>query len=274
MINSTKIKKIGRLSLPDPEFGDFKLSMFPFEHTGGWVKLPEGFKSWEASLNLILSIIPLCEGANQHYVTIDSKFFTKADFLRREGVHADGNFCVDPNFKAETWGGAAPAPTWGGVTPVKETWGGMEPKKTWGGASPTWGSLRLDKLVAKEDNSHVKMDWVLPYKLMIPIGDYISDKKGGIFAVSTEVGCQGWDGEFYGHVGAEGDYSSMQGQLVEDKKIIFEKDTLYFMTSNTPHETLVVDKGKRRTFMRITLNHEYQNDLLPCLKSELVYVNK
>jgi len=263
MTNNTTIKRVGKLVLADPEFGDFKLSVFPFEHTGEWIKLPEGFKAWEASLNQILSTIPLCNGANQHYVTIDSKFFTKPDFLRREGIHADGNFCVDPNFKAETWGGASP--TWGGAEP--------KPQPTWGGASPnpTWGGARFLKLEPKPDNSHVKMDWVLPYKLMIPVGDYISDKKGGIFAVSTEIGCQGWDGEFFGNVGAEGDFSTMESQLTEERKVIFEKDTLYFMTSNTPHETLVVDKGKRRTFMRITLNHEYPNELLPCMKHKLAH---
>lgn len=243
MINSTKIKKIGVLTLPDPEHGDFKLSVFPIQNNGELVKLPVGYEIWEKSLNELLKTIPHYEGANQHYVTIDSRFFTKADFLRREGVHADGNFCVDPNFKSATWGGTEPIPAWGGV------------------------NIKPNEYFAKEDNSHVIMDWVLPYKLMIPIGDYISSKKGGIFCVSTEIGCQGWDGEFYGEVGAEGDYESMKEQLTEDKKTIFEKDILYFMTSNTPHETLIVDKGKRRTFLRLTLNHEYPNEILPCFKN-------
>ena len=106
----------------------------------------------------------------------------------------------------------------------------------------------------------------------IPFGDYISQNKGGIFAVSTEVGCQGWEGEFYGEVAAEGDYSEMIDQLTDDKKIVFKKDTLYFMTSNTPHETLLIDKGIRRTFMRVTLNHEYPNKLLNCMKNQKVVI--
>lgn len=33
-----------------------------------------------------------------HYVTIDSKYFTEDEFQRREGVHVDGNFCADAYF--------------------------------------------------------------------------------------------------------------------------------------------------------------------------------
>ena len=238
MITHATIKKIGKLSLLDPQFGDLKLSVMPFENNGQRIKLPVGFEMWEDILNEIAKTIPQVEGANQHYVTIDTKFFTQAEFLRREGIHLDGNFCVDPNFG----------------------------KASWGGTQPTWGGARLVDYVAKPDNSHVKMDWVLPYpNLMIPIGDYVSGEKGGLLCIATEVGCQGWQGEFFGEVGAEGDCSSMTKQFTDDRKVVFEKDTLYFMTSNTPHETLLIDKGKRRTLLRITLNHEYPNQLLPCM---------
>lgn len=189
----------------------------------------------------------MCEGANDHFVTIHSEFFSTGDFLRREGVHADGNFCVDPNFTGVTcWGGTSPQP--------KPTWGGTTPQPTWGGSK-----FHPKYIVVK--------DWESPYDYEIPIGDYISYEKGCIFCVSTEIGCQGWDGEFYGEVGAEGNFESMTDQLTDEKKIVFDKDTLCFMTSNTPHETLFIDKGKRRTFMRITLNHEYPNQILPCMQA-------
>lgn len=239
MIHQTTIKQIGKMNLPDPRFGDLKLSVMPFENNGKRIKLPIGFELWEDTLNEIVKQIPQREGANRHYVTIDSRFFSKSDFLRREGIHADGNFCVDPNFKMPTWGG----------TTITETWGGAK-------YHPVLKVLK---------------DWELPYDIEIPVGDYITEKKGGIFVVSTEVGCQGWQGEFYGEVGAEGDFTSMQNQLTDDKKVVFEKDTLYFMTSNTPHETLIIEKGKRRTFMRITLNHEYPNNLLPCISESFKY---
>lgn len=239
MVHQTSIKQVGKMNLPDPQFGDLKLSVMPFENNGKRIKLPVGFELWENSLNEVVKQIPQCEGANTHYVTIDSRFFSKSDFLRREGIHADGNFCVDPNFKMATWGG----------TTTTETWGGAKYHPV----------LKVVK------------DWELPYDIEIPIGDYITEKKGGIFAVSTEIGCQGWQGEFYGEVGAEGDFTSMQDQLTNDKKVVFEKDTLYFMTSNTPHETLIIEKGKRRTFMRITLNHEYPNNLLPCMSESFEY---
>lgn len=173
MIHQTKIVTIGKFNLPDPQYGDLKLSVFPFENTGKRIKLPVGFELWEDAFNELLKMIPLCDGANQHYVTIDTRFFSKGDFLRREGIHADGNFCVDPNFKAATWGGTTVIPTWGGA-----------------------------KYHAKYK---VVKDWELPYDIEIPIGDYISGTKGGLFCVATELGCQGWHGEFYGNVGAEGD---------------------------------------------------------------------
>ena len=377
----TSIENLGEVVLPDPNTGDFKLSVMPFENTGEWVSLPHGFKLWEESFNEVLKYIPLQEGANTHYVTIDTKFFTTDEFLRREGVHIDGNFCVDPYFSSSiiqensssggdspkrsreeirklirqkaqdakrrqllnsnpdnsspkdlkknlatifrtswggaspnldksSWGGASPnldKSSWGGASPDldKSSWGGASPnldKSSWGGASPdldkssgggaspdlgrsSWGGasyesvsilpryslvkdenniyslIRESNFVAHPDNSHVKMDWVLPYDLVIPISEYVSSTKGGILTVSSEVGCQAWDGDFYGEIMSEGSFEKMEDQLSDDRKVIFEKNKLYFMSSNTPHETLLINKGKRRTFLRITLNHNYQNQV-------------
>jgi len=310
----TSVKNLGEVILPDPNTGDFKLSVMPFENNGSWVSLPEGFKQWEESFNEVLKYIPLQEGANTHYVTIDTKFFTTDEFLRREGVHIDGNFCVDPYFTSSlteemsswggasyddnssswggasyqepksSWGGAEPMPSWGGATYdsendeyIKSSWGGAEPMPSWGGATsksrtPQFKIVRGEDGVARivreskfeeqSDNSHVKMDWVLPYDIVIPISEYVSSSKGGILTVSTEVGCQAWSGDFYGEVMSEGSFEKMEDQLTDDKKVIFEKNQLYFMSSNTPHETLLISKGKRRTFLRITLNHNYQNEAI------------
>jgi len=301
-LHKTFVNEVCNLVLPDPEHGDLKLSVFPFENNSKWVSLPEPFKIWEKSFNEVCKRIPLQEGSNQHYITIDTKFFTNDEFLRREGVHVDGNFCVDPNFKSinkksskgllkESWGGASfnddePKSSWGGASfndeEPKSSWGGAKPKSSWGGATfkevepesksswggakpkSSWGgaSFRENKVYeAMDDNSHVKMDWVLPYKLTIPVGDYISENKGGILTVSTEVGCQAWSGDFVGEILSEGAFTEMESQLSDENKIIFEKNKLYFMSSNTPHETLLITKGKRRTFMRITLNHNYDNSI-------------
>ena len=309
----TSVKNLGEVILPDPNTGDFKLSVMPFENTGEWVSLPEGFKQWEESFNEVLKYIPLQEGANTHYVTIDTKFFTTDEFLRREGVHIDGNFCVDPYFSTSvmekaSWGGASyGGSSWGGARyqappAAKSSWGGASisswggaryknpvAKSSWGGASiSSWGGARyyesVEELIqnpkyslvkkedniyslvresqfeAQPDNSHVKMDWVLPYDIVIPISEYVSSTKGGILTVSTEVGCQAWSGDFYGEVMSEGSFEKMEDQLTDDRKVVFEKNQLYFMSSNTPHETLLISKGKRRTFLRITLNHNYNNE--------------
>lgn len=290
----------------------------PFENNGSWVSLPEGFKQWEESFNEVLKYIPLQEGANTHYVTIDTKFFTTDEFLRREGVHIDGNFCVDPYFSSaiaekaswggssyggsswggaryeepkSSWGGAEPRPSWGGARyeEPKSSWGGAEPRPSWGGATyeyelenelaefesvsypkyslvkgenDVYSLVRESQFESYPDNSHVKMDWVLPYDITIPVSEYVSSSKGGILTVSTEVGCQAWSGDFYGEVMSEGSFEKMEDQLTDDKKVIFEKNQLYFMSSNTPHETLLISKGKRRTFLRITLNHNYQNEAI------------
>jgi hypothetical protein len=313
----TSIKNLGEIVLPDPTTGDFKLSVMPFENNGSWVSLPEGFKQWEESFNEVLKHIPLQEGANTHYVTIDTKFFTTDEFLRREGVHIDGNFCVDPYFSSSitemsswggasyndsersSWGGASyndsERSSWGGASyDSKSSWGGAEPMPSWGGAtydgsendikSSCWGGatsksrvpqykivrgedgvariIRESKFEEQSDNSHVKMDWVLPYDIVIPISEYVSSTKGGILTVSTEVGCQAWTGDFHGEIMSEGSFEKMEDQLTDDRKVIFEKNQLYFMSSNTPHETLLISKGKRRTFLRITLNHNYENSLI------------
>jgi hypothetical protein len=288
--HKTEVKNLGEVDLPNPKFGDLKLSVMPFENNGKWISLPDGFKLWEESFNEILKHIPLQEDANTHYVTIDTKFFTIDEYLRREGVHIDGNFCVDPYFisssvnEMASWGGASYNSSWGGAkftpVPIKTSWGGAgysPEKSSWGGAKSSSyikpkiekgedGKWRVTKAFEgfeeKSDNSHVKMDWVLPYDIVIPISEYVSSTKGGILTVSTEVGCQAWHGEFFGEVLSEGAFTNMEDQLTDDKKIVFEKNQLYFMSSNTPHETLLINKGKRRTFLRITLNHNYDNSLI------------
>lgn len=228
----TKITKLETIQVHEPEYGDFKLNMCPVENNGHIVSLPDGFKCWNDNVNNILKHVPILQnGDNRHFVTIDSKFFSTDGFLRREGVHADGNFCVDPDFKSVV------------------CWGGSQPKPTWGGSS-------LNK------KWKVEKDWETPFDVEVPIGTYITEKKGGIFCVSSEVGCQAWEGEFHGEVKAEGDYTEMNKQLTDDKRVVFNKNKLYFMTSNTPHETLHISKGTRRTFVRVSLNHDYPTNMV------------
>lgn len=283
MIHQTTIKDMGKFELPNPQFGDFKLNVFPIMNTGKYVRLPVGYETWEVALNQILKQIPLVEGANLHYVTIDSKFFATPEFLRREGVHADGNFCVDPEFSFATWGGTEfeeeKRKTWGGTELEEErgrkkTWGGTEierRRETWGGSS-----LLETAELKKQGISYVEKDgkvykvirnWVTEFDVEIPLGNYISHEKGGLFCVSSAVGCQAWSGEFFGEVGSGGCYDEMLSQLTDDRKTVFAANQLYFMTSNTPHESLLIDKGVRRTFMRVTLNHEYPNAILPCMQN-------
>ena len=253
-----KIKHLRKMEIPDQEFGNTKLNVMPFMHNGSYIKLPIEYAKWEKSLNEIMRHVPVQLDALQHYITINSDFFTKAGVQRREGVHMDGNFCVDPTFIDEDINVKAwdTTPTWGKLTPIK-AWGGVSPKPS--SPKPSWGGMGFLGYREMPDNSHVIMDWVLPYNIIIPIAKYVSDTKGGLLVVSSDIGTRAWAGIFNGQVAAEGSFHKMQEQLTDDKLRYIPKNTLMFMTSNTPHETLPIKAGIRRTFMRVTLNHNYNN---------------
>ena len=245
-INAT-IKNLGQLHCPDAEYGDIKLNVFPIEHKKNW--LPPSFQPWEHTLDQMLEHVPYQEGATQHYVTIDSKFFTLPDTLRREGIHLDGNFCADPNFNSLQ---GRPMASWGGD----------------GGPGGTWAGLKYNPTTGKGES-----DWVMPYDIEIPIADYISDSKGGILCTSSIMGCVAWKGQFEGNIKDGGNFEELEHQLQEKNKVEFNEHQLYFMSSNTPHESIMIDKGVRRTFIRLTLDCEYDNSQIlntqTCLENML-----
>jgi hypothetical protein len=214
------VKNLGTIKVLNPMYGDIKLQMFPFNSKLP-ILLPDGFKLWEKQINEFVKLIPYQEQAVTHYLTIDSKFFTEDGFLRREGIHIDGNFCVDPNFNGNSW----PAPL------------------TWSGVSIVDGNI-IERHVS-------------PYNLKIPIGEYVSETKGGFICASSYAGCDAWMGDIPNAVGDEGAYP--EALLHHAKKITLKENNIYFLSSNTPHETTFIPKGTRRTLIRITLNHNYEN---------------
>ncbi len=207
---------IGNERILNPMYGDFKLQVFPFDSISEII-LPDGFKLWENQVNRILKLIPFQPHAKTHYLTIDSKFFTQDGYLRREGVHIDGNFCADPNFPFKTWGG----------TSIK--------------------------------NGEINQDFVSPYSIKVPIGDYVSENKGGIICSSSFGGCKVWHGEMSNKVLDSGEYPEFL--LNKGSEEDLRENNVYFMSSNTPHESTCIPKGTRRTLIRITLNHEYDNSV-------------
>lgn len=221
-----QVKNLGPLAVPDPEFGDLRLAVFPFTHDGVTpISLPDGFHRWESTLRQMMANVPVQAGATQAFVTIDTKFFATAGLLRREGVHMDGNFCADPTF----------APT-------------------------SWSELVALGDVAQPDNSHVSMGFTLPYDIVVPVGQYVSGSLGGTLVASSYEGCQAWPGTYYGEVGDGGDWSDMVSQLGSSEKIT--ANHLWFLSSNCPHETMQIPQGERRTFVRVTLPHNYDNTVL------------
>ena len=230
-IHHTRAHDIGELQVPDPEYGDFRLSVFPFLHDGRTpIILPWGFYIWERTLRNIMRHVPVQADATQCFVTIDTKFFAEAGTLRREGVHMDGNFCADPDWS---------------------------PKATWGGGGGTWAGIVALSREAKPDNSHVRMGFASPYDIMVPVGQYMSGALGGTLVASSYSGCLVWPGTYVGEVGEGGDWGAMIHQLKGVKRI--EAHRLWFMSSNCPHETLPIPQGARRTLIRVTLPHNYRN---------------
>ena len=218
--------------LPSIDFGNAKLQVFPFNNMDKEIKLPFLFSQFQEIFNTIRSKIPLMDKYknNLHYVTIDTRYFENDDYLRREGLHIDGNFCIDPSFKYKTWGGT----TWAYVDFEENN----------------------EKIVA------IKA-WEDPYNIEIPIGDYISDSLGGILMISSIPGCKIFNGNFNLNILDAGSISEdNREELNKYNTVIPDSNELYFISSNTPHETLITEKGNRRTFLRITLNHNYENKLI------------
>lgn len=225
----TRQHKITNMETPKIDFGDLKLNVFPVVHGGMDIRLPVAFKPFERCVRGIFNYIPVQPQAMEHYVTIDTKFFTESGYLRREGVHIDGNFCADPTFQ-----------------------------------HPTWAGITFEK-------GEIIQNWASPYGIIPPIGTYVSEDLGGILCLSSAIGCEFWRGTFYGEILGGGDADLLRPQLTEDKRRLMDANGLYFMTSNTPHCTLPVFPGTRRTLIRVTLNHLYENkNILVGKKKELV----
>ena len=225
-IQSTRLSCLDQIELEDPSYGDFKLNLFPVTWNGKYICLPTGFDiaNWEEAVNEIFSHIPVLEeGLNDHYVTIDSKFFAVDETLRREGLHIDGNFCADPNFKNATWGGV----------------------KTWSDTSIDPVSLNID------------VPWVSPYGTQVPIGTYVSEELGGLICLSSYQGCYACHGSYTGQIGDGGSCDDLD--LSTCQLVNLKEHMLYAMSSNTPHASTVIPKGNRRTFIRVTLNHNFPN---------------
>lgn len=219
------IKCFGECEVPNPFWGDMRLTMFPIGSEAQRTYLPPAFDRWQPTVNRMLRQIPIVSSSHEHFVTIDSKFFGVDEPLRREGIHIDGNFCGDPNFKGATWGGTTT--TWSGVTC---------------------------------ENAVVSTPWVSESRTKPPIGEYVSSEKGGIFCASSLEGCQAWVGDIAGYPNSGGCCDHLKDELEDNENVVLEKNKLYFMSSNTPHETLTIKKGNRRTLVRLTLDHRYPNE--------------
>lgn len=216
------IKQLGTMKVVDPDYGDLKLTVMPFIHSKG-IELPTAFRIWQQQVTDLLELIPIQLQAQQHYITIDSKYFTEDDYLRREGLHIDGNFCYDPNFSYATWGGT------------------------------TWAGTCIE-------DGEVITKFKSPFDIKIPLGAYVSESKGGLITVSSFGGCEGYAGIMPSHVGNEGAYSDEHIKHLEP--VLFEANEINFMSSNTPHRTLMIPQGTRRTLLRITLDCNYDNSAL------------
>lgn len=221
----------GSLPINDSQIhGNLTLNLFPV--TRPFTPLPSQFGDFQRLVDQMLLNVPWDKPtSNLHYVTIDSKFFTQPSALRREGLHIDGNFCADPNFQYATWGGT----TWSGTRGVTD----------------------------ENGNFFVETPFVSPYGIKPPIGTYVSADKGGILTLCSYSGCDVYSGEMDFEVGNEGNVEPHRREIMYNgTHTDLEKGVLYFMSSNTPHESKIVPAGVRRTLIRVTLAHDYNNALI------------
>jgi hypothetical protein len=180
--------------------------------------LPPQFSIWKEQIESIIERVPDFYKF-QNFITINSKFFTQDSALRREGVHIDGNFCADPNFSCSTWGGT----------------------------TTTWGGTSLDPQL------NIVTKWVSPYGVTPPLGTYVTPDFGGILIASSFEGCDVFEKERLCYIDDEG---SLEHEDFQEPTRL-EANKLYFMSSDTPHSSLVIPRGNRRTLIRITLDHSY-----------------
>ena len=232
-IHNCRVRDFGSIDIPEMEYGDLRLQVFPITH-GESVKLPGPFSLWNETADTILNRVPVQDGARKAFVTVDSRWFPVPERLRREGIHMDGNFCADPTFRREE----------------RTLYG-------WGGGG--WSGLRAVKDHEEPDNSHVEIGFRVPYNLgVIPIGKYVSDNLGATIVATTYEGCEVWPGTYSGNVGEGGDWSEMVNQLGVAQNVPAYR--MFAMSSNTPHQSMITPAGVRRTLIRVTMPHNWNNE--------------
>ena len=106
------------------------------------------------------------------------------------------------------------------------------------------------------------INWKIPYNITVPIAKYVSSEKGGLISLSSLTGCDVWPNDYDLEIGSEGDLEHASSYFNNKRKVNLNENTVYVMSSNTPHASLPIEAGKRRTLMRITLNENYPNKLI------------
>lgn len=242
------IKDLGVLEIDTPNFGNHILNLYPKKD------LPSEFKRFQPIIDKIFEKIPHVYGtSNQHYITIDSKYFPIDSSLRSEGLHIDGNFCLDPSFGKKAWGGSS---TWGGGRTMESLH-----------ADGITEDIQRESVIRTNPIDGKKYFTYTPFQTEfgndIPFGKYVSSELGGIFCISDLEGCEAYSGKGDFVVGDNGDVEPFCNEIWETMdKQTFGANKLYFMSSNTPHESSIIKKGNRRTLIRVTLAHDYPNKKL------------
>lgn len=243
----TRLVEICKIDVPNTFF-DYKISLCPSGH--------ETLKDdpvYQSRFDKIINKIEeICGHSYKNFITIDSKFFPEPSSHRREGLHIDGNFCGDIEFSFPNANEKRPISTWGG-------------KPTWGGSGR---SIPIEDdngtLEYKGKKFSISVPWVSAYGVKIEWGKYVSDYLGGIFMASTDHGCEVYEGEFDPSLVGDGGSLEKHRSLIRKTMDIktLKANTLYFMTSNSPHEGVIVPAGVHRTLIRYTLDKDFDNRFL------------
>lgn len=188
------------------------------------------------AISNMIDLVPIDNNSsNKHFITVDSKFMAQDSALRREGIHLDGNFCGDPEF---------------------QKLGNL----TWGGSETTgWGGSRCEEVT--DGKYEVTTPWISEFGTKMEIGQYISSKLGGILCLSDYSGCTAYklDNKI---INIKSGGELLSDEIKSNENLEFKKNSIYFMTSDTPHESHVIPAGNRRSLIRLTLAHDYDNSLI------------
>jgi hypothetical protein len=80
---------------------------------------------------------------------------------------------------------------------------------------------------------------------------------GGMILASSHLGCRGWDQEFVGVPGPDGDCSHLKDQCNPGKEILMQPEEVYWCGHLGVHEAIPMKKKTPRQLIRISMPSKF-----------------